>query len=136
MYTMKEACEQTGLNYETLKFYCNKGLVPGVARDKNNFRVFDEHDIAWIKSLSCLKKCGMSIEQMQRYLSLCLEGEKSIPERQVMIEQQRQHLLKQLDQLQENLAYLDWKQHFYEDVLAGRTAYYSNLIKKETKEEP
>ena len=27
MYTMKQACEKTGLSYETLKFYCNQGLV-------------------------------------------------------------------------------------------------------------
>ena len=32
LYPMKEACEQTGLAYETLKFYCNIGLVPGVKR--------------------------------------------------------------------------------------------------------
>ena len=31
MYTMKEACRLTGLSYETLKFYCNQGLIPGVS---------------------------------------------------------------------------------------------------------
>lgn len=36
MYTMKQACELTKLSYETLKFYCNEGLVPNVKRDKNN----------------------------------------------------------------------------------------------------
>lgn len=30
MYTMKQACELTKLSYETLKFYCNEGLVPNV----------------------------------------------------------------------------------------------------------
>ena len=25
---MKQACEKTGLTYDTLKFYCNEGLVP------------------------------------------------------------------------------------------------------------
>ena len=34
MYTMKQACEKTGLSYEILKFYCNQGLVPNVKRDK------------------------------------------------------------------------------------------------------
>ena len=46
MFTMKEACNQTHLPYETLKFYCNQGLVPNVKRDKNNRRIFDERDIA------------------------------------------------------------------------------------------
>lgn len=42
-----------------------KGLVPNVKRDKINRRVFDAHDIAWIKDLVCLKKCGMCIQEMK-----------------------------------------------------------------------
>ena len=30
MYSMKEVCRQTNLTYETLKFYCNEGLIPNV----------------------------------------------------------------------------------------------------------
>ena len=48
MYTMKQAYEKTGLAYETLKFYCNQGLVPNVKRDKQNRRIFDDRDIAWL----------------------------------------------------------------------------------------
>lgn len=35
LYSMKETCEKTHLTYDTLKFYCNEGLVPNVKRDKN-----------------------------------------------------------------------------------------------------
>lgn len=131
MYTMKQACEATGMNYEALKFYCNEGLVPNVKRDKINRRVFDEHDIAWIKSLSCLKKCGMSLTEMKHYLALCLEGKPTIPERQTMLEEKRKHLLQELQEVQASLDYLDWKQNFYNDVLSGKTEYVSNLIKVE-----
>ena len=37
MYTMKQACKLTNLPYETLKFYCNEGLIPNIKRDKNNY---------------------------------------------------------------------------------------------------
>lgn len=131
MYTMKQACEATGMNYEALKFYCNEGLVPNVKRDKINRRVFDEHDIAWIKSLSCLKKCGMSLAEMKRYLALCLEGKPTIPERQIMLEEKRKLLLQELQEVQASLDYLDWKQNLYNDVLSGKTEYVSNLIKVE-----
>ena len=40
MYSMKEACVQTDMSYETLKFYCKEGLVPNVKRDSHNYRVF------------------------------------------------------------------------------------------------
>ena len=128
MYTMKEACKLTDMTYENLKFYCNEGLVPNVKRDKRNYRVFDEHDIKWIQSLNCLKNCGMSIAEMKEYLALCLEGQSSIPERKVILENKKKALLESIDKLQQAVEYIDWKQGFYDDVLAGKTEYYSNLI--------
>lgn len=131
MYTMKEACQQTQLPYETLKFYCNQGLVPNVKRDKNNRRIFDDRDIAWINSLSCLKNCGMSLSEMKEYIQLCLLGESSIPQRKAILDLKRKALVEQLQQVQNCIDYIDWKQGFYDDVLSGKTKYYSNLIQTE-----
>jgi len=130
MYTMKEVCRETGMTYEALKFYCNEGLVPNVKRDANNHRVFDDRDVAWIKSLTCLKNCGMSIQEMKVYIDLCLQGEPSIPERKVILAQKREDLLRKMAQLQASIDYIDWKQGFYDDVLSGKIEYYSNLISK------
>lgn len=128
MYTMKGACEKTGLSYETLKFYCNQGLVPNVKRDKNNRRTFDDRDVAWINSLNCLKNCGMSISEMKQYIELCLVGESSIPKRKIILDAKRKALVSQLQQVQDCIDYIDWKQGFYDDVLSGKNKYYSNLI--------
>lgn len=128
MYSMKEACTLTNMTYENLKFYCNEGLVPNVKRDRRNYRVFDEHDIKWIQSLNCLKSCGMSIAEMKQYLALCMEGEGTIQERKVILAEKKETLLKSITELQKAVAYIDWKQRFYDDVLSGKTAYYSNLV--------
>ncbi|MDU8725819.1 MerR family transcriptional regulator [Faecalibacterium prausnitzii] len=128
MYSMKEACTLTNMTYENLKFYCNEGLVPNVKRDRRNYRVFDEHDIKWIQSLNCLKSCGMSIAEMKQYLALCMEGEGTIPERKVILAEKKETLLQSMTELQKAVAYIDWKQRFYDDVLSGKTAYYSNLV--------
>lgn len=134
MYTMKQTCEQTGLSYETLKFYCNQGLIPNVKRDSNNHRIFDEQDIAWINSLNCLRNCGMSIQEMRSYIDLCLLGESSIPERKVILSEKRKCLEQEIKRIQESIDYIDRKQQFYDDVLSGKTQYYSNLIKLEKVE--
>lgn len=128
MYSMKEACELTGMTYENLKFYCKEGLVPNVKRDSRNYRVFDEHDIKWIQSLNCLKNCGMTIAEMKEYLALCLEGEPSISARKNILAHKKEALLQSIQKLQEAIDYIDWKQNFYDDVLSGKTEYYSNLI--------
>lgn len=128
LYTMMQTCRETNLTYQALKFYCNEGLVPNVKRDKNNRRVFDERDVAWISSLTCLKKCGMSIQEMKEYLDLCLQGESTIPQRKVMLAKKQEELRKSIQELEDSAAYIDWKQNFYDDVLAGKRPYESNLI--------
>lgn len=89
MYTMKQACELTGMNYEALKFYCNSELVPAVGRDGRNHRIFDDQAIAWIIGLNCLKRCGLSIKEMQHYTKLCQEGDSTIAQRKEILVQKR-----------------------------------------------
>ena len=128
LFTMMQVCRELGMTYQTLKFYCNQGLVPNVKRDKNNRRVFSANDVEWLRGLTCLKRCGMSIEEMRAYLGLCLEGPASIPERKVMLDEKRERLVAQLAEVQASIDYIDAKQAFYDDVLAGRTEYVSNLL--------
>lgn len=135
MYTMMEACRETGLTYQALKFYCNEGLVPNVRRDKNNRRYFDEATVKWIKDLTCLKRCGMSIDEIKEYLALCLEGPTSIERRQKILARKQEALAAQMQKLQESIDYINWKQQFYSDVLAGNRPYISNLIKVTDEEE-
>ncbi|MGN0953308.1 MAG: MerR family transcriptional regulator [Megasphaera elsdenii] len=128
LHTMKETCELTGMAYENLKYYCNTGLVPNVKRSANNRRVFDDHDVAWIKSLTCLKKCGMTIEEMKQYLAYCLQGPASIPVRKVMLEKKLAILEEKKKDIQESIDYIGWKQSFYNDVLSGKRPYISDLL--------
>ena len=134
MHTMKEVCREVGMPYETLKFYCNQGLVPYVKRDKNNRRIFSDHDVAWIKSLVCLKNCDMSIVEMRAYLDMCLEGPASIPARKIMLAKKQAELKEKLSSLQEAIAYIDWKQQFYDDVQSGKIPYRSNLVPADAEE--
>lgn len=129
-YSMKDTCRKTNLSYDTLKFYCNEGLIPNVKRDKNNYRIFGDNDINWINSLSCLKKCGMSIKEMKIYLELCLRGQSTIPERKIMLDKKIKELKSKKQEIEDSLSFIEWKQSFYEDVLSGKREYFSYLNTK------
>lgn len=129
MYTMMQVCKETGLTYQALKFYCNEGLIPDVKRDGNNRRIFDERNVKWIKDLVCLKRCGMSIQEMKEYLELCLMGESTIPRRQELLREKQEALRASVRELEDSIAYIDWKQDFYSKVLSGEMPYVSNLIR-------
>ena len=70
----------------------------------------------------------MGISEMKEYIHLCLQGESTIPERKIILNIKRDALAAQLKQVQECIDYIDRKQSFYDDVLAGKTKYFSNLI--------
>ena len=128
IYSMKETCELTGLSYDTLKYYCNEGLIPNVKRNKSNYRIFNDNDINWIKNLLCLKNCDMGITEMREYIKLCLIGKDSIPERKKILDSKLQELECKKQEIQKSIDFVQRKQKFYDDVLSGKEKYFSYLI--------
>lgn len=127
-YTMKETCDITGLTYDALKFYCNRGLVPFHKRDKNNRRIFTYHNLGWLESLKTLKQCNMSIEEIREYLDLAMQGEPTILERKAMLERKEKDVQKEIARLKQTLDFIAWKKSLYDDFIFGRREYYTNLV--------
>ena len=73
----------------------------------------------------------MSIREMRHYVDLCAQGQASIPQRKAVLAEKRTALLARISELEDAVRYIDWKQGFYENVLAGRTPYVSNLLPDE-----
>ncbi|WP_302226537.1 MerR family transcriptional regulator [Veillonella magna] len=122
---MAEVCKMTGLTYQTLKFYCNEGLVPYVQRDKNNHRLFDDTMVIWVQKLIRLRKYNMNIHEMKEYVTLCLEGTGTFAERHHMLTVKHQQLCKQIEELQRSIDYIDEQQRTYEEVMNGTRPYIS-----------
>lgn len=71
---------------------------------------------------------------MKEYLDLCLEGQSTIPERKIILDIKKKALHDSMEELQKSIDYIDWKQNFYDEVLSGKTKYYSNLIYEESED--
>jgi len=125
---MKQVCDIVGLTYETLRFYCNEGLVPNVKRDENNHRIFNERDVDWLKGIQCLRACELSITELKVYMNLCLIGSDSISQRKEILDQKKELLLTEIDAINNSIDYIDQKQAYYDRILSGEEKYSSNLI--------
>ncbi len=128
MYNMKDVCDKTNLSYETLRYYCNLGLVPNVKRDKNNYRLFDDRDVAWINGLQCLRKCGLSIKELQDYMELVKKGKSTILQRKAMLDSKLSDLLDIKSEIDQSIAYIKDKNLYYDKVLSGEIEYSSNIV--------
>ena len=128
MYNMKDVCDKTNLSYETLRYYCNLGLVPNVKRDKNNYRLFDDRDVAWINGLQCLRKCGLSIKELQDYMELAKKGKSTILQRKAMLDSKLSDLLDIKLEIDQSIAYIKDKNLYYDKMLSGEIEYSSNIV--------
>lgn len=111
--TIKQVAEQTGLSAHTLRYYERIGLLVSVARGPNGYREYSAADLEWIEFIRRLRLTGFSIQDMKRYGDLRHQGWETVGDRRALLETHRQKVAAQIDELQQNLAVIDYKIDLY-----------------------
>ena len=127
-YTVKEMAEKMGLTTYAVRYYDNAGLIPEVGRSSGNSRLFSDYNLAWLKIVHCLRSTGLPVTEVRRYIQMCREGDSTIPERAALITAQERKLKAQLDELNRQMEVLQYKKHYYEGLLAGKTKDKCNPV--------
>ncbi|SEC44388.1 MerR family transcriptional regulator [Paenibacillus sp. GP183] len=114
-FTINEVANKFGLTAHTLRFYDKEGLLPFIARNKSGNRMFTELDLNWVAMICCLKDTGMPIKDIKQYTDWCTQGSETIDSRKTMLTAHRNQVLKQIDDLKNNLELIDSKIAIYND---------------------
>jgi DNA-binding transcriptional MerR regulator len=120
-YTVKEVSQIMKISAHTVRYYDNEGLIPFVSRTQSNARMFSEYDLSWIRTVHCLRATNLSINDIKKYIDLCLKGNKTIPQRAKIIFNQEKNLKEHLKQLQEQMKVLQIKKKYYTDLLKNKS---------------
>lgn len=127
-YTIGEMAKKLNVAPSTLRYYDKEGLLPFVERSNGGIRVFKESDFGWLAIIHCLKKTGMSIKDIKKYMDMATKGDSTIDERLQMFQDQRENVLKQIEELNGTLKILDYKCWYYETAKnAGTTEILDNM---------
>ncbi len=114
LYTVSETAKILNIAPSALRYYDKEGLLPFVERSKGGMRVFKETDFNWLFIINCLKKSGLSIKDIKKYIDMTLKGDETIGERLEMFQKQREKVTEQMKELQNTLDILEYKCWFYE----------------------
>lgn len=68
MYTIREAAERTGFSPDTLRYYEKIGLLRSPPRGAGDVRRYSEEDVRQALSIQCLKRTGMSLDDMKAFI--------------------------------------------------------------------
>jgi DNA-binding transcriptional MerR regulator len=116
-FSPSEAVRRSGLSLDTLRYYERIGLLDRVKRDQSGHRRFDEHDLAWLRVLVCLRETGMPIARMCRYAELVRRGEETIAERVALLAEHDARVDEQIETLRAQQTHIQQKLAAYRKML-------------------
>ena len=124
--TISEVSEKYSLTTDTIRYYEKEGLIPRVPRTKNGIRDFDEETCSWIEFIKCMRNAGLEIETLKKYVTLFKQGKRTIRERKLLLEEQRNKLLEKQKNINATLDRLNQKIKWYEDMEKGKKDFMEN----------
>ncbi|MBB6733914.1 MerR family transcriptional regulator [Cohnella zeiphila] len=128
MYTIRQVADLTGFSPDTLRYYEKIGLLKSPQRGSGEVRMYSEEDVRLASAVHCLKKTGMSLDDMKEFIQegRCLADHSSLwsDEDLQTVSTRSQILLKQLERMERQRQALDDlikqtkdKLGFYNEVL-------------------
>lgn len=116
-YSIREACEKTGLTAHTLRYYEKEGLLQHIRRTKGGLRIYTERDLEVLGLICCLKNTGMPLVDIASFIQLTGKGEHTLRERCAILKEHRQHVIERMEEMQRHLDQVTWKLNFFSEKL-------------------
>lgn len=105
--------EYLGISAHTLRYYERAGLVK-VGRDASGYRLYDAAAVRRLVFITRMRVSGMSIAQLQHYISLVEQGAETVQERLDLMLKHRDILRQRIEDLQLSLAATEFKIAMYQ----------------------
>ncbi|MGH3589205.1 MAG: MerR family transcriptional regulator [Pseudonocardia sp.] len=107
-----EAAALVGLSPHTLRYYEQQGLVRP-ARNSSGYREYSAADLRRLVFLVRMRLSGMTMADLERYISLVEQGDGTITERRRIMLDQRNRIALRLRELTLALETTEFKIHTY-----------------------
>ena len=117
MYTVKAVAELLGVSVHTVRYYDDRGLIPGTKRNAANQRLFDDMEVEWLFLSLTLKNTGLSLKDVKHYIELYQQGDSTLQERYSLLREQKEKTLQEMENLKLRLAILNRKIDHYRKLL-------------------
>lgn len=131
-YTIGDVAERTGISAYTLRYYDKEGLLTFVKRSESGIRQFQEKDFEPLYTITVLKRSGMPIKEIRRFMELYVQGDSTLHERRMMFEEHKKNLQKRIDELNEMMKIVDYKCWYFNEAEKHQDInYYQKLPENE-----
>lgn len=116
MYTIGQVSRMFDLPVSTLRYYDQQGLFPQMTRT-SGIRRFSERELEALRVIECLKRSGLEIRDIKRFMDWCTAGPSTYAQRLALFQQQKERLEAELQRLQRVQDMLTFKCWYYTQAL-------------------
>lgn len=113
-FLIGDITQMYGISQDTLRYYDKAGLLPFVKKNQAGRREFTEDDLGYIEVIDCLKRSGIPVKEIAKFMYWCVEGDPTLPQRYTFMIEQEEALEKKISDLQAQLDFLRWKKWYYQ----------------------
>lgn len=130
-HTIREASELCGMPESTLRYYEQAGIIGPIARDPSSrHRVYTDHDINQLVSISCLQATGMPLASIRRYMQEAPQGRQAALRQIELLEEQAERLHEQMEDLLNQQRYVAFKQRYWRAVAEEDALLADRLVRE------
>ena len=135
MYTIGQISEMFHLPVSTLRYYDKEGLFPNMERS-SGIRRFGEKEIETLRLIECLKKSGMEIKNIKRFMEWCSQGSSTYQQRLELFLKQKESVENEICRMEKVLDMIRFKCWYYEQAIQdGNEDRLREMIPDELPEE-
>lgn len=105
-YSIGDVAKLLNLTTSAIRYYDDSGLLPFVSRGQGGQRLFTEKDIDVLRTIIGLRQCGMKIEKIRQFVSICTDDAASLKQRIRLLTDYEDELIEQIRNIQDSLMLL------------------------------
>lgn len=115
--TIGEVSRKYGLSVDTLRYYEKVGLIGPINKNKSGIRDYEQANIRQIEFVKCMRSANLPIEALTRYMQLYEEGDSTLEERRKILVEQKENVIKKMEELEKAKEKLIYKIDLYDKQL-------------------
>ena len=116
MYTIGQVSKMFNLPISTLRYYDKQGLFPQMER-VSGIRKFSDNEIEALRVIECLKKSGLEIRDIKRFMDMCAQGPSTYSARRELLLRQKEQTEAEILRMNKELDMLKYKCWYYEQAI-------------------
>jgi DNA-binding transcriptional MerR regulator len=116
MYTIGQVSKMFDLPVSTLRYYDKEGLFPDIQR-VSGIRHFSDIELEALWVIECLKKSGLEIKDIKKFMEWSKQGSKTFQVRKELFEKQKTVVEDEIAKLEKVLNMIRYKCWYYEEAI-------------------